>query len=201
MPRWAFVIVLASGAFLVPACDGFVGTSSHITDEESRVREVLDRYLRSIDAADVALAAEVWAHGPTVEAVTPLGRFKGWDHCAGRAVHQLPPEAVQRTAPHAERRLGTGRRGRRMGRVRLVVRGEASGWPALRVEGLGEPRVSESGRALGHRAAPLLGAGPASVTREDAKPASSAPFVTHWLMPAVIGTSCARGPSTTSTAS
>ena len=79
MPRWAFVIVLASGAFLVPACDGFVGTSSHITAEESRVREILDRYLRSIDAADVALAAEVWAHGPTVEAVTPIGRFKGWD--------------------------------------------------------------------------------------------------------------------------
>jgi len=79
MPRWAFVIVLASGAFLIPACDGSVGTSSHITAEESRVREVLDRYLRSIDAADVALAAEVWAHGPTVEAVTPIGRFKGWD--------------------------------------------------------------------------------------------------------------------------
>lgn len=79
MPRWASVIVLASGAFLVPACDGFVGTSSHITAEESRVREVLDRYLRSIDAADVALAAEVWAQRPTVEAVTPIGRFKGWD--------------------------------------------------------------------------------------------------------------------------
>jgi ketosteroid isomerase-like protein len=79
MPRWAFVIVLASGAFLVPACGGFVETPSRITDDESRVREVLDRYLRSIDSADVALAAEVWAHGPTVEAVTPLGRFKGWD--------------------------------------------------------------------------------------------------------------------------
>jgi ketosteroid isomerase-like protein len=79
MPRWALVILLASGAFLVPVCNGPVATSSHVTDEESRVREVLDRYLMSIDAADVALAAEVWAHGPTVEAVTPFGRFKGWD--------------------------------------------------------------------------------------------------------------------------
>jgi ketosteroid isomerase-like protein len=79
MTRWAFVIVLASGAFLVSACDGPVGTSSQVTAEESRVRDVLDRYLRSIDTADVALAAEVWAHGPTVEAVTPFGRFKGWD--------------------------------------------------------------------------------------------------------------------------
>lgn len=79
MARWACVIVLAIGAFLFSACDAFVGTSSQITAEESRVREVLDRYLSSIDAADVALAAEVWAHGPTVEAVTPIGRFKGWD--------------------------------------------------------------------------------------------------------------------------
>lgn len=79
MPRWALVIVLASGVSLVSACDASVGTSSQITEEESRVREVLDRYLRSIDTADVALASEVWAHSPTVEAVTPFGRFKGWD--------------------------------------------------------------------------------------------------------------------------
>ena len=61
MRRWAFVIVLAIGAFLVSACDGVVATSSQITAEESCVREVLDRYLSSVDAADVALAAEVWA--------------------------------------------------------------------------------------------------------------------------------------------
>jgi ketosteroid isomerase-like protein len=79
MRRWAFVIALASGALLVPACGGFVGTSSQLTEEESRVRGVLDAYLRSIDAADVAVAGEVWAQRPTVEAVTPIGRFKGWD--------------------------------------------------------------------------------------------------------------------------
>jgi ketosteroid isomerase-like protein len=79
MRRWALVIALASGAFLVPACGEFVGTASHLTEEESRVRKVLDEYFRSINAADVALAAEVWAQRPTVEAVTPIGRFKGWD--------------------------------------------------------------------------------------------------------------------------
>lgn len=78
MPRWTFVIVLASGAFLVSACNGSVGTSK-ANVEEPRVRAVLDKYLRSIDTADVALASEVWTRSPTVEAVTPLGRFKGWD--------------------------------------------------------------------------------------------------------------------------
>ena len=78
MPRWALAIALASGAFLVSACNGSVETSQARV-EEPRIRAVLDKYLRSIDTADVALASEVWARSPTVEAVTPLGRFKGWD--------------------------------------------------------------------------------------------------------------------------
>jgi ketosteroid isomerase-like protein len=78
MARWMFVIVLTSGAFLVSACGGVVGTSQ-ASAEEPRVRAVLDEYLKSIDTADVAVASGVWAQGPAVEAVTPLGRFKGWD--------------------------------------------------------------------------------------------------------------------------
>jgi ketosteroid isomerase-like protein len=79
MPRWVLVIALASGACLVPACAGSTGTSSPVEAEEPRVREVLNTYLRSIDGADVTLASEVWAQSPAVEAVTPLGRFKGWN--------------------------------------------------------------------------------------------------------------------------
>jgi ketosteroid isomerase-like protein len=79
MRSWAFVIVLAIGPVPVSACTGFVGTSSHVAAEDSRVRAVLDKYLTSIDAADVTLAAEVWAQRQTVEAVTPIGRFKGWE--------------------------------------------------------------------------------------------------------------------------
>jgi ketosteroid isomerase-like protein len=79
MSTRAVVIALASVVFLVPACGGNDGVSSQAAGEDSRVRAVLDTYLRSIDTANVALASEVWAHGPTVEAVTPLGRFKGWD--------------------------------------------------------------------------------------------------------------------------
>jgi ketosteroid isomerase-like protein len=79
MPRWALVLVLASAAFLVPPCDGAIGTSSKTAKDEPLVREVFETYLRSIDAADVALASEVWAQSPDVEAVTPFGRFKGWD--------------------------------------------------------------------------------------------------------------------------
>jgi len=102
MPKWALVIALASVTFLVPACDRSVGTSSPIAGEEPRVRAVLDTYLRSVDMADVALASEVWAQGPTVEAVTPIGRFKGWDSIRD----ELYVNFLQKT--FTERRLTAG---------------------------------------------------------------------------------------------
>jgi ketosteroid isomerase-like protein len=73
------MVALASGAFLVPACSDSIRNSPPVGTDEQSVREALNAYLRSIDTADVALAADVWAQLPTVEAVTPLGRFKGWD--------------------------------------------------------------------------------------------------------------------------
>jgi hypothetical protein len=79
MLKRALVMATATALFLVPACGGATRTSSQIAEDEPRVREVLDTYLRSVDTADVALASEVWAQGPKVEAVTPFGRFTGWD--------------------------------------------------------------------------------------------------------------------------
>ena len=79
MPKWILVIVLASGAFLVPACAAPIETSPSVEDEEPRIREVINAYLKSVDAADVTLASEVWARDAATEAVTPLGRFRGWD--------------------------------------------------------------------------------------------------------------------------
>lgn len=79
MPKWVPVVALVGAAFLVPACAGSTGASSLLAEEEPRIRQVLETYVRSVDAADVTLASEVWARSPTVEAVTPFGRFKGWD--------------------------------------------------------------------------------------------------------------------------
>jgi len=43
------------------------------------VREVFERYLKSVNAADLPLASEVWLQSADVVAVTPFGRFQGWD--------------------------------------------------------------------------------------------------------------------------
>jgi len=49
------------------------------TGEARQVRMVFNKYLESINAADVALASQVWWSSPDVLVVTPFGRFKGWD--------------------------------------------------------------------------------------------------------------------------
>ena len=47
--------------------------------DRADVEQVFSKYVESIDAADVALAAQVWLQSPDVLVVTPFGRFKGWD--------------------------------------------------------------------------------------------------------------------------
>jgi hypothetical protein len=63
---------------LVPAC-----MESHmrpdLDQDRADVEQVFNKYLQSLNAADVALASKVWLQSPDVQVVTPLGRFKGWD--------------------------------------------------------------------------------------------------------------------------
>ena len=47
--------------------------------DRADVEAVFSKYLRSLEAADVALASEVWLQSPDVLVVTPIGRFQGWD--------------------------------------------------------------------------------------------------------------------------
>lgn len=49
------------------------------SQDRSDVEHVFQRYLRALEAADVALAAEVWLQSPDVQVVTPSGRFRGWE--------------------------------------------------------------------------------------------------------------------------
>jgi ketosteroid isomerase-like protein len=50
------------------------------TDQErSQIQQLLDKYLQSVNTADVTLASSVWLQSPGIVVVTPLGRFQGWD--------------------------------------------------------------------------------------------------------------------------
>jgi ketosteroid isomerase-like protein len=72
--RTAFVgVVITVVLFSAPVRAG---------DEQAdtkQVRQVFEKYLASVKSADLALASQVWSQTPDVIAVTPFGRFQGWD--------------------------------------------------------------------------------------------------------------------------
>ena len=70
--RWR---VLAT--WMAIALSGCVKSGSD--EDHDRIRRLLDTYLQSVKAADVALASTVWLQSTDVIAVTPLGRLQGWD--------------------------------------------------------------------------------------------------------------------------
>ena len=63
-------------ALMVPAA---AGQGADEERDKKNARHVLEQYLQSVKAADVALASEIWSHGADIIVVTPFGRFQGWD--------------------------------------------------------------------------------------------------------------------------
>ena len=48
-------------------------------EDRKSVRELLEKYLQSVNTADVTLGSDVWLQSPDILVVTPFGRFEGWD--------------------------------------------------------------------------------------------------------------------------
>ena len=54
--------------------------AADVQQDESAVRQVFEAYVKSVNAADVTLASAVWLQSQDVVAITPFGRFQGWEH-------------------------------------------------------------------------------------------------------------------------
>jgi ketosteroid isomerase-like protein len=63
--------------FSQPGVEALMTKSTN--QDRADVEQVFNKYLQSLDAADVTLASEVWLQSPDVLVVTPIGRFNGWD--------------------------------------------------------------------------------------------------------------------------
>lgn len=75
MPRVALVAAL----FLSSSFAACQAPAADVRQDERAVREVFERYIKSVNAADLALASDTWLQSPEIVAVTPFGRFQGWD--------------------------------------------------------------------------------------------------------------------------
>jgi len=73
--RWIILIAVVSGSLLLLACNGAAG----IDQEKKNVHQVFEKYLESVNRADPTLASQVWLQDQDVSAVTPFGRFTGWE--------------------------------------------------------------------------------------------------------------------------
>jgi len=73
--RWMRLI---AGALLFAFASG-CRRPRDISQDRADIEQVFNKYLQSLDTADVALASQVWLQSPDVLVVTPSGRFKGWD--------------------------------------------------------------------------------------------------------------------------
>jgi ketosteroid isomerase-like protein len=50
-----------------------------VEQEKANVRQVLDKYLQSVNGADLQIASEIWSQTPDTSVVAPFGRFEGWE--------------------------------------------------------------------------------------------------------------------------
>lgn len=74
--RWIGIIA----PVLVFAFPHLAVVAQHDTSgDRADIEQVFEKYLQSLNAADVSLASQVWWQSPDVLVVTPVGRFRGWD--------------------------------------------------------------------------------------------------------------------------
>ena len=71
---WPAVVLVA-----ITCLAGCQAPPANVQQDESAVRQVFENYLKSVNAADLPLASDVWLQSADVVAVTPFGRFQGWD--------------------------------------------------------------------------------------------------------------------------
>ena len=160
-------LVVTLGAFICLA--GCQAPTSNVQQDESAVREVFDRYIKSVNAADLPLASEVWLQSADVVAVTPFGRFQGWDQVRDEVyIKFLQQSLTERDLQPSNVSIHT------MGdsawlAFRLGIQGKDGDWSADRVEGLGEPCLSTNRPRLEDRALALFSpaASATSVTVSD----------------------------------
>jgi ketosteroid isomerase-like protein len=59
--------------------DGPPATTARADADTDAIRVLIEKYARSIDAADTALASEIWLKSPDVSFIHPRGHERGWD--------------------------------------------------------------------------------------------------------------------------
>jgi ketosteroid isomerase-like protein len=67
-------------------------SSAEVASDNSAIRNLIEKYAKSIDGADTALAAEVWLDSPDVSFIHPLGHEHGFEQIKQNIYQRLMGE-------------------------------------------------------------------------------------------------------------
>ena len=73
---WIRLTVLLALCSILQACTRGVD----VRQDKEEVRQIFEKYLMSVDTADLTLASQIWLQGTDTSIVTPFGRFEGWNN-------------------------------------------------------------------------------------------------------------------------
>jgi ketosteroid isomerase-like protein len=69
--------------------EGPRATAEHADPDADAIRGVIEKYAKSIDGADTALASEIWSKSPDVSFIYPRGHERGWEEVKKNVYEKL----------------------------------------------------------------------------------------------------------------
>lgn len=91
MQRGLLASFLACPVLVCAATNSFCQIDAAAPNQQAmtEIRNQVQRYMQSIDAADPALGATVWLTTPDVSFINPVGQERGWDQIASEVYTKL----------------------------------------------------------------------------------------------------------------
>jgi ketosteroid isomerase-like protein len=75
----ALAVATLPGRPVEARAEGRRATAEHADPDTDAIRGVIEKYAKSIDGADTALASEIWSKFPDVSIIHPRGYERGWE--------------------------------------------------------------------------------------------------------------------------
>ncbi len=107
--RWIGLIAIVLTVASAPGCR----RTHDMSQDRGDIEQVFNKYLQSLNTADVGLASQVWLQSGDLLVVTPFGRFQGWDTVKNETYVKLLQKQLRQ--PHVE-----------ASNVSLIVAGDAA---------------------------------------------------------------------------
>ncbi len=70
----------------VTALFSLTGCVTRQADESAAIRQVVDKYIQTINQADTALVNQIWSHEPQVSFIAPSGYYKTYNEIRDKLV-------------------------------------------------------------------------------------------------------------------